>query len=26
MTFSVPENGNFVIEVTDTVHYVCHFG
>jgi hypothetical protein len=26
LTFSVPENGNFVIEVTDTVHYVCHFG
>ncbi len=26
MTFSVPENGQFVIEVTETVHYVCHFG
>jgi hypothetical protein len=26
MTFSVPENGNFVIEVAETIHYVCHFG
>ena len=26
MTFSVPENGHFVIETTETVHYVCHFG
>ncbi len=26
MTFSVPENGSFVIEVSETVHYVCHFG
>ncbi len=26
MTFSVPENGNFVIEVVETIHYVCHFG
>lgn len=26
MTFSVPENGKFVIEVTEAVHYICHFG
>jgi uncharacterized protein YaiE (UPF0345 family) len=26
MTFSVPENGQFVIEVTEAVHYICHFG
>ena len=25
-TFSVPENGKFVIEVSEDVHYVCHFG
>lgn len=25
-TFSVPENGKFIIEVTEDVHYVCHFG
>ncbi|MCI4411542.1 MAG: pyrimidine/purine nucleoside phosphorylase [Thiotrichales bacterium] len=25
-TFNVPENGSFIIEVSDTVHYVCHFG
>lgn len=26
MTFSVPENGSFTIEVTEPIHYVCHFG
>jgi hypothetical protein len=25
-TFSVPENGKFIIEVSEDVHYVCHFG
>lgn len=25
-TFNVPENSSFIIEVSDTVHYVCHFG
>lgn len=25
-TFSVPENGHFDIEVSEDVHYVCHFG
>ena len=24
--FNVPGNSSFEIEVTDTVHYVCHFG
>ena len=26
MTFNVPENGKFVIEVIESVHYICHFG
>ena len=25
-TFSVPANGQFIIEVSEDVHYVCHFG
>ncbi|MGW4355338.1 pyrimidine/purine nucleoside phosphorylase [Nocardia sp. NPDC004582] len=25
-SFSVPGNSSFVIEVTEPVHYVCHFG
>lgn len=25
-TFSVAENGHFDIEVSEDVHYVCHFG
>ncbi|GLS04353.1 UPF0345 protein [Chitiniphilus shinanonensis] len=25
-SFNVPGNSSFEIEVTDTLHYVCHFG
>ena len=25
-SFNVPGNSRFTIEVTDTLHYVCHFG
>ena len=25
-SFNVPGNSSFVIAVTETVHYVCHFG
>ncbi|MFD4432510.1 pyrimidine/purine nucleoside phosphorylase [Nocardia rhizosphaerihabitans] len=25
-SFNVPGDSSFVIEVVDTVHYVCHFG
>ncbi|CAG0901822.1 unnamed protein product [Darwinula stevensoni] len=25
-SFTVPENGNFDMDIQETIHYVCHFG